>query len=192
MTMTKICTYTIEEFEDKVRAFHGFVAPGIIIGGFMVDLAYRHLPVGGLYDAISETAKCLPDAIQLLTPCTIGNGWLRITESGRYALIMYHKRDGEGVRVYVDAKKLDRWPVIKSWFFRLEPKEEQSTPSLLEDIKSAGVDICSYQKVKVNLPLPSAKGKLGFAVCPQCGEGYPSVDGSVCLGCQGKMPYTLR
>jgi hypothetical protein len=49
---------------ERVKAFHGYDAPGIIIGGFMVDLAYRHLPEGGLLDALSETPKCWPDAIQ--------------------------------------------------------------------------------------------------------------------------------
>jgi formylmethanofuran dehydrogenase subunit E len=48
----------------------------------MTDLACRHLPADGLFDAISETPKCLPDAIQLLTPCTIGDGWLTIVNEG--------------------------------------------------------------------------------------------------------------
>ena len=81
-----IRSYTFEEFMEKVRAFHGFNAPGLAIGGFMVDLAYRHLPKEGLFDALCETPKCLPDAIQLLTPCTVGNSWLTVINLGRYAL----------------------------------------------------------------------------------------------------------
>jgi hypothetical protein len=34
-----ICSYAFEDYVEKVRSFHGFAAPGVIIGGFMVDLA---------------------------------------------------------------------------------------------------------------------------------------------------------
>lgn len=57
---------THEEFMEEARAFHGYPAPGLIIGGYMVELAKRHMPEGVLYDAVSETAHCLPDAVQRL------------------------------------------------------------------------------------------------------------------------------
>ena len=31
--------YSIEDYMHLVKSFHGNVAPGLIIGGFMVDLA---------------------------------------------------------------------------------------------------------------------------------------------------------
>ena len=105
--------HTFEEFAERVRVFHGFAAPGVMIGGFMVDLAYQHLPREGLFDALCETSKCLPDAIQLLTPCTAGNGWLKVVHTGRYALALYEKSTGVGIRVHVDSAKLDAWPEIK-------------------------------------------------------------------------------
>ena len=49
--MTNIRSYSIPEFEEKAREFHGFAAPGIMLGGFMVELAYRHLPEEGLFDS---------------------------------------------------------------------------------------------------------------------------------------------
>ena len=57
---------THEEFMEEARAFHGYPAPGLIIGGYMVELAKRHMPEGVLYDAVSETAHCLP----FPTPCS--------------------------------------------------------------------------------------------------------------------------
>lgn len=39
----------------------------------MVDLACRHLTPGPIFYALCETPKCLPDSIQILTPCTLGN-----------------------------------------------------------------------------------------------------------------------
>ncbi len=118
-----IRNYTFEEFVERVKEFHGYEAPGVIIGGFMVDLAYRHLPKEGLFDALCETPKCLPDAIQLLTPCTVGNGWLTVVNVGRFALTLYNKESGEGVRVFVDTEKLEVWPELKTWFFKLKTEE---------------------------------------------------------------------
>ena len=69
-----ICGHPYPRYLEMVRDFHGYVAPGMVLGGFMVDLAYKHLPEGDHYDALCETRACLPDAIQVLTPCTIGNG----------------------------------------------------------------------------------------------------------------------
>ena len=116
-----IRSYTFEEYVERVRSFHGFAAPGVVIGGFMVDLAYQHLPREGLFNAVCETPKCLPDAIQLLTPCTVGNGWLTVINIGRYAMTLYDKSKGEGIRVSFDPAKIETWPEIKSWFFKLKP-----------------------------------------------------------------------
>lgn len=63
-----------------------------MIGGIMADFAMQQLPSNTLFDAISETTYCLPDAVQLLTPCTTGNGWLRVFNLGRYALSLYDKK----------------------------------------------------------------------------------------------------
>ena len=88
----------------------------------MVELAKRHMPDGVLYDAVSETAHCLPDAVQLLTPCTFGNGWLRVLPFGIYAVTLYDKATGEGVRVELDNDKLEPYDAIRSWFLKERPK----------------------------------------------------------------------
>ncbi|MFP4391291.1 MAG: hypothetical protein ACOC3Y_02740 [Desulfohalobiaceae bacterium] len=36
--------YTFQEFKDLAAEFHGFQAPGILIGGYMVELAKSYLP----------------------------------------------------------------------------------------------------------------------------------------------------
>jgi formylmethanofuran dehydrogenase subunit E len=178
--------YTFEEFVERVKEFHGYEAPGVIIGGFMIDLAYRHLPKDGVFDALCETPKCLPDAIQLLTPCTVGNGWLTVVNVGRYALNLYDKESGEGVRVFVDTDKLDPWPELKTWFFKLKLKKEQDTALLLSQIKEAGSGICGVQKVKVADHIVQRRKRGSLGVCPKCKEGYPLNDGPMCLVCSGK------
>jgi formylmethanofuran dehydrogenase subunit E len=181
-----IRNYTFEEFLERAKEFHGYPAPGIVIGGFMVDLAYRHLPEEGLFDALCETPKCLPDAIQLLTPCTAGNGWLTVVNVGRYALTLYDKESGEEVRLFVDAEKLEAWPELKAWFFKLKPKKEQDRDLLAAQIKEAGNGIFGVQNVKVTDRFIERGRRGGFAVCPKCKEGYPVDDGPLCLACSGR------
>jgi formylmethanofuran dehydrogenase subunit E len=184
-----ICGHTYYDYLEMVTKFHGYVAPGLVIGGFMVDMAYGHLPEGELFDALCETRACLPDAIQLLTPCTVGNGWLKIVDIGRYALALYEKRSGTGIRVYVDAPKLEPFPELKTWFFKLKPKKEQNTDLLLEEIRQAGSSICSFEPVRVDPEFMGVVHREGFSVCPSCGEGYPTEDGPLCRGCGGQLPY---
>jgi formylmethanofuran dehydrogenase subunit E len=185
----KIGSYSYDEYVNLVKSFHGNLAPGLVIGGFIVDLALKNLPEGEFFDAICETSVCLPDAVQLLTPCTIGNGWLKIFDVGRFAVTLYEKEKGEGVRVYLDTQKLAAWPEFNAWYFKLKPKKEQNFDELMRQIKEAGDSVLSLQRVRVK-PEYTVRRKLGkTAVCPSCGEAYPLRDGSPCLVCQGRTPY---
>jgi formylmethanofuran dehydrogenase subunit E len=186
---TVICSHTFEEYLEIVESFHGHVAPGMILGGFMVDLARRHIPQGTLADALSETPKCLPDAIQLLTPCTVGNGWLRILNLGRFAMAFYDKRNGEGVRVFADLPKMEPWPEIRDWFLKRKPKEAQDRTLLLQQIREAGSAVCGVRTVRLRDDVIRVRRRGPLSVCRECGESYPMDDGATCLGCQGKAPY---
>jgi formylmethanofuran dehydrogenase subunit E len=181
--------YSIEDYMHLVKSFHGNIAPGLIIGGFMVDLAKKNLPDEILFDAISETSTCLPDAIQLLTPCTMGNGWLKVINFGRYALSLYDKYTGEGVRVFMDSSKVENWTEIRDWFFKLKTKKEQDPNRLRDEIVEAGPEILSLQKITVDIANLGKKGKGAIAKCPACSEAYPEKDGAICLACQGNSPY---
>ena len=181
--------HSFDEFASLVESFHGFAAPGVLIGGIMVELAMRNLPEGELFDVISETPKCLPDAIQLLTPATIGNGWMKILNFGRYALSFYDKVGGAGTRVSVDSAKLESWPEIKNWFFKLVPKREQDTRLLRDQIRRAGFEIYTCHPVTVRPNFLKRKSRGKIVACAICGEAYPAEDGGICRSCQGESPY---
>jgi formylmethanofuran dehydrogenase subunit E len=181
--------YTFEAFLQRAVEFHGHAAPGLILGGYMVEEARRHLPENTIFDALSETSKCLPDSIQLLTPCSFGNGWLKIADLGRFALALYDKHTGEGVRVYLEPAKLSNWPEIKAWLFKLKPKKEQDLNLLLQEIRQAGSTICGIERVQLNGNITGPKHSPGIVVCPVCREAYPEPDGGICRACQGESPY---
>lgn len=181
--------WTHDEFMEEARKFHGYPAPGLIIGGYMVTMAREALPQGILFDAISETVQCLPDAVQLLTPCTVGNGWLRIVNFGIYAVSLFNKHTGEGFRVRLDVDKLGPWPEIRAWFLKEKTKAEQDTNSLQAQIREAGTRILSMAPIVVQPEMLLHKGKGKVVSCPLCADWYPASFGGICRSCQGESPY---
>lgn len=185
----KIGTFTFNEYCDAVARFHGSAAPGVVLGGFMVEAARAGLPEGVLFEALCETRVCLADAIQLLTPCTTGNGRLKVIHVGRFALTLYDKSTGEGVRVFLDARALDPWPEIRGWFLKLRPKAEQDGERLLGEIRDAARDVLSLERVTVAEAFRKKKKLGAVRLCAGCAEAYPSSDGDRCGGCRGELPY---
>lgn len=181
--------YTLQQYLSLAQDFHGSITPGMVIGGYMVDLAQSVLTDGAIYDALSETPRCLPDAIQLLTPCSMGNGRLTVADVGRVALTLYDRLSGEGVRVYLDAAKLRPYPAIADWHLRRRPREEQNNERLLSEVRSAGLDILSHEAVRVRGEYLRHAKDEAVMLCPGCGEPYPIKHGPRCRACQGKSPY---
>ena len=185
----RVGPYTWDQFLERVRQFHSYAAPGVLVGGVMVDMAMEQIPKGVLFNVICETPSCLPDSVQMLTPCTVGNGWLRVVNLGRYAVSLYDKYQGNGVRVHLDAGKLEGWGEIRAWYLKLKTKREQDSALLQEEIRRAGRGIYTLRPVQVK-PGDMVRGsKGGISICRSCGEAYPTRDGDICLGCQGQAPY---
>jgi formylmethanofuran dehydrogenase subunit E len=108
---------------------------------------------------------------------------------GRYAISLFDKYKGNGVRVSLDAKKLDDWSDIKTWLFKLKMKKEQNEESLMEQIWLAGRQICVLQSVQVKPEYLTRRSKGDIGICSFCGEAYPVKDGKICLGCREEAPY---
>jgi formylmethanofuran dehydrogenase subunit E len=182
----------MDEFLKRVQSFHGYPAPGVLVGAKMVDMAMRRMPAGTLFDAVCETAKCLPDAVQLLTPCTAGNGWLKVVSLDRYAVTLFDKQTLQGARVHVEPAHLAPYPEFRHWFFGTRPKRKDRTDHLIREICAAQERIYAVQAVRVH-PAHAAKAPSDpRAVCPECGEAYPSGHGPSCRGCRGTLSYYER
>jgi len=181
--------YDYDESLALIGSFHGYPAPGLVVGVKMVSLAMDLLPKNILFDAICETSSCLPDAVQVLTLCTIGNSWLKVMDLRKYAVTLYDKRSGDGVRVFLDPEKLRPWPEYYCWFYKLRPKKEQDSEKLHREIRSAGASVLSSAKVRVLPDHLVKKSKGRIATCPECGEAFPARDGAFCRGCRGDSPY---
>lgn len=186
-----VCGRSFEDFLSTIERFHGCTAPGVVIGGFMVDLAQEHIGPDVEADAIVEATHCLPDAIQLFTPCTYGNGWMKVIDWDKFALTLYNKKTLEGVRVWLDLEKIRLFPNIYNWYMRLTPKGDLPLGVLLESIEEAGRRMLSCAPVQVVQYYGKIrKGKSG--VCSKCGEAYPLSQGDCCLSCQGKSYFKTK
>ena len=188
--MSAIGPYTFEEFKQKAAEFHGYPAPGLLLGGYMTALAQRGIPAGTLFEAVVESKKCLPDAVQLLTLCSVGNNWMKVINLGRYALSLFDKYTGEGVRVHVDVAKLGPYPEIRAWFLKEKSKKDQDTEKLFAELQAAGESILSVTPVRIMPRFLGHAHMAAIGICPRCKEAYPTDDGPLCRGCQGEAPYT--
>ena len=170
-------------FEQGAK-FHSYLSPGLVLGIIMVDLAKELLGPRKLIDAVVETKACIPDAIQLMTACTYGNGWMRVKDWGKMALTLYDKQELDGVRVFVNLEKIKRYPLLYQWYMRVGSVDKDK---VAKDIVSIGRDILSWQRVKLT---PYRKQhKSPMAICHSCGETYPASDGDLCMKCSGKDSY---
>lgn len=184
----------IREYIRRCVSFHGFAPPGLLIGVFMVDLALEKLganPNEKLY-AVAETPKCAPDAVQVVTSATMGNSRLRIIETGKFSITLNRgstEERADGIRVYVDATKIRRYPTLDLWYTN-DPryKRVDEKDRVYDEILQAGRSILSWERVKVSVP---QKAVWQAVQCPVCKEMVPDylVEDDVCTSCAGASYY---
>jgi formylmethanofuran dehydrogenase subunit E len=184
----QVCGMDRNELLERIEAFHGFTAPGLVLGAFMVDLARRRIGEGVEADAIVESRHCLPDAVQIFTPCTIGNGWMKIMDWDKFALTLYDRHTLQGFRVWFDLEKAKAYPELYNWYMRLVPKKELPIPVLLDAIFRAGANVFSDRAVTVTRHHHREKKKT-INLCSGCNEAYPAWQGPLCRACQGDGYY---
>ncbi len=183
-----ICGRTPETLLAEIEKFHGFVAPGLLIGAFMIDLVYEHLGHEVEADALVETRHCLPDAVQTFTPCTIGNGWMKILDLDKFAITMYDRHTFEGYRVWLDPQKAKSHTNVYNWFMGLVPKKDLPKSILLDSIFAAEKSVLSLRPVRVT-KFGKREKKGNILICDQCGEAYAASQGTPCWACQGESYY---
>jgi formylmethanofuran dehydrogenase subunit E len=160
----------------------------------MVDLALEKLgltPNDKLY-AVAETAKCAPDAVQVITHATIGNHRLRIIESGRFSVTLNKpssEKEAEGIRVFVDAAKINAYPMLNQWFTNDSAYKHRANDNVVYDeILRGGRGILSWEPVRVLVP---QKKRWESVMCPICGETVPDnlLKNGICLTCAATKYY---
>lgn len=178
----------------RCSEFHTYSAPGLVMGVFMVDWAIEglHATPGEKLFAVSETRKCLPDALQVIAHCTIGNNRLRVLNTGRFAIAMNRPSTAatsEGVRISVDSARLEAFPTLRAWFMHDRAFDRKTmTGTLFEEILGGGRRFLAFERVMVRFD-PKQEWSAGRCDC--CGEAVPKtlLRAGVCAACGDQRYY---
>lgn len=187
--MKKLADYLREA--DK----EGRPRSGIILGIRLVMRAMQEL---GIDDpaavhrqlvAFVETDRCLPDAVELVTGCRLGNRTLKFRDLGKMAATFLDLRNDRAVRLAARETANQR---ALTAFKGLE-KEEALTRAYRE---WPDEELFSWQPVAVELPTEERPGyRAARVVCAECGEGISFNrevlrDGKIlCRACAGARYY---
>jgi len=154
----------VNEFETyvkKVGDYHGHICFGIAMGTKMSLAALKYL---GLDPNVknknlivyAEIDRCMTDAIQVITGCTLGHRTLKYIDYGKFAATFINLTSNEAIRV----------TIRESCEIKGSPEEVVQKMAQLPES-----EVVNIQKVKVNI---SEMDMPGFpkkrAQCTVCGE----------------------
>ena len=189
MKKEEICGIKLDDFIIGMEEFHGYRSPGILLGGFMLEEGLNRLGSTPYLNIVSETVVCLPDAVQLLTPCTIGNGFLQLLDWGKFALTAYDRISLDGVRVWLDEDRIDNFPMVQQWFDRSNRQEEKPEfEPLASEIIRARTELILHRPVRLPRSLKET-GHVPTLRCPSCNESFAGRLGPQCPACAGEAYY---
>lgn len=128
----------LDYFEQDLRKaheFHGHICQGIVLGS---RLARGGLTYLGIEDPAKnkdfivyvEVDRCLSDAVQAITGCSLGKRRLKFVDYGKMAATFIDINTNKGIRIVVDAKKKapNEGDIVSFWravsdeeMFKFEP-----------------------------------------------------------------------
>lgn len=198
-----MCTCSVEEAVNKktielAAALHGHLAPGIALGLRMSELALLHLNTkkGDKHlIGISETARCLADAVQTATGCTPGHGNAYVEDYGKLAITIGDARTKKGVRVALRDNAGNFSALMNKWMMRLgklSHEEENELSKWLLDL-----DEQYFLIQDIIIERSQNFDNSAIARCSTCGEYIPENlvekkdDGVYCKACGGNRYYMV-
>lgn len=168
---------------DKAVSFHGHVCGGQPLGVRMAMAGLRELGMTNPSETDNlvvfvEIDRCIADAIQIVTGCTLGRRRLKLINHDKFAATFLDISNGKAVRISSkkDARAMAmKYAGTKGWIMPGERLEEFSEREKMIIIKAYSempeADLISIEKVRVNLPEEEAPGPAMHVVtCDSCGE----------------------
>ena len=192
---------------EKARNLHGEFCPGIVLGTQMCMIAMEQLEMNTSKDneklvVYVEIDRCLPDAIQAVTGCSLGNRRLKYSDYGKFIATFVDISSGRAVRVSALDDKLNSsqgfWTWLENIMISTKPgnltpqKEEiEFAAQLMEEIPLG--DLLLMEEIHFEVPENDIPGFIEHvAVCSVCGEHVMdwkefNVDGrTICRSCTAK------
>lgn len=171
---------------EKAKAFHGDTCAGIVLGTRMTLSGMKSLGLDPLVrhrDLIVfvEIDRCMTDAVQAITGCSLGHRTLKFFNYGKFAATFYEMNKKRAVRVSRKNVEFDM------------DNPEESINAISDD------DLMSITEVVVSLESNDMPGRpLGMDHCNQCWELIldnkgVEIDGKLlCRSCAGGTYYNTE
>jgi formylmethanofuran dehydrogenase subunit E len=150
-----------ETYVKKVGDYHGHVCFGIAMGTKMTLAAMRYL---GLDPAVknknlivyAEIDRCMTDAVQVISGCTLGHRTLKYVDYGKFAATFVNLTTGKAVRA----------TILESCEINGSPQDVVAKMAALPE-----TEVVNLEEVKMSIPdvdLPGLPKKREN--CTVCGE----------------------
>jgi formylmethanofuran dehydrogenase subunit E len=178
-----------EFYLQKAGDYHGHVCAGIALGTKMTLAAMKALGMNpGIKNknliVYAEIDRCMTDAVQVITGCSLGHRSLKYIDYGKFAATFINLDTGKALRAS-----------IKESFDSNGPIEEVSH----KIARTPDSDMVILQEVRVNIPETDLPGPpRGKAICAVCEERI--MDGrdviregkTICRACAGGKYYNEK
>ncbi len=179
-------------------ALHGHLAPGIALGIRMSEIALLHLNTkkGDKHlIGISETARCLADAVQAAAGCTPGHGNMYVEDYGKLAITIGDIRTKRGVRVALRADAGNFSALMNKWMMRLGRLSHEEEDELSKRLLDMDKEYFLVQDIAIERSQNFENSAI--ARCPVCSEYIPENlvekkdDKVYCKACGGNRYYKV-
>lgn len=181
----------------RLAAKDGRTRSGMILGIRLVMVGLTELEIDNPADyhhelvVFVETDRCLPDAVELVAGCRLGNRALKFRDVGKMAAVFVNLRNGRAVRV---AAKESGHQRAQEMFASLEKEE-----ALQAGYRALSNDaLLSKQAVRITIAPEDVPGYWAPRVpCDACGEGIAfgrelhQGQRTLCRVCAGQAYYDL-
>lgn len=148
----------LDFFLQKAKAFHGDICMGIVIGTRLTLAGMRSLgmdPAQHHRDLIAfvEIDRCMSDAVQAITSCSLGHRTLKYLNYGKFGVTFYDLGSGRAVRVSRRNVPMGKGDPVD--FLKTVPEEE----------------LIKLEEVKIHLDDRDLPGRpQQIDECSRCGE----------------------
>jgi formylmethanofuran dehydrogenase subunit E len=151
---------------EKVRTFHGELCAGAALGTRISITALRILELDPLKPGrnlivFPEIDRCMTDAIQAITDCSLGRRTLKFIDHGKFGATFYNMATEKAVRVASIVNPRDL----------LAEKGMEAAARILLDMPEQ--ELLNVRMVKIDLPATERPGKAKQGaqfLCAECGE----------------------
>jgi formylmethanofuran dehydrogenase subunit E len=118
----------IERHLARAKELHGDVCPGLVLGTRLALAAMKSLrldPGQRHRDLIVfvEIDRCMTDAVQAVTGCSLGHRNLKYVDYGKFATVLFDRKSRRAVRVSPSPKRDERVANIVNYYLTA-PEEE--------------------------------------------------------------------